>query len=750
MAAFNYTSAIKNIQNRLVASTIRQTSNLELLRSEEAIRDLIRSYTDKFRAAEGMLTDISKYIAQSQTVIRVEDLNQLFSSLYIDLSSLYGDLETVDRVLTLNLARNKNYFAVLKKRLRELWQRLRLTRLNVYDLNPADESFYETFYSNINIANSSSIVIDKKLGFVTLEPTYSRTRNQAFEVKKVSTQVYPVENEEGGVLVTTSFLNNLSGNYSNAGTHDMLENGLWKEELVCSDVPDMIVNVGSSTNPIHNSYRGVVAIVDIEYVYPVELNRIDFDIFGDKSLLIDGVLYKTDSNAEWLPAESEVQDYQTENSLGVSDINTLQYQAIRGEGFDILTFPNVNPVNVKVLRIIFNQKNYSFVNSPDTQSISVDQQINKDLSERRYELLKFNANLEEELTAPVNEENKSIYSKVISAVESTRNIADILTKILDVLVPELKVSTIDFGGTAKFELGTWSIEPKYEEYSPSIGKFETKEFPIRDRHLIGASLTTSQSTPGASTINWFVSVKGKNIPIVESDKNLRKEPINPFSVSSYPKFQGWPGSFCLLDLPINPIDAFRMSIYQDGILNESISEKVVFLNTRLLYFHRVADFTTDKYVIKYPVALYNCCNMYVLQPLTGKNVDNSLTLGICSTRREILERFIETATYEEGNESKLLSENYTITNTLCAVDEAADWFTEDFNTCIFIDQALSSKIGGYTGTIFESLVTTDITKYSTTLTDISDYLSGFGVGSSALDIVGSTKNIVPISLQRTI
>jgi hypothetical protein len=179
-----------------------------------------------------MLTDITKYVATSKTVINVKEFNNLFESLFIDLTSLYNELDNVENVLNLNLSRNKNYFMIVKKRVRELWQRLTLARLNVYDLNPADQSFYESFYSNINIFKSSNVTIDPKLGFVHLQPHYYRTHNQSFEIKKINTHVYPVENEEAGVLITTSPLNSLSGNYSSSGTRDMLENGLWKEEVI--------------------------------------------------------------------------------------------------------------------------------------------------------------------------------------------------------------------------------------------------------------------------------------------------------------------------------------------------------------------------------------------------------------------------------------------------------------------------------------------------------------------------------------
>jgi hypothetical protein len=745
MNKFNLSSGIKDIQNRLIAASIKQTANIDLLRSEEAIKNLINSYTEKFRATEGMLTDISKYVAKSKTVINVTQFNSLFESLYIDLNALYSELESVDNVLSLNLARNKSYFLVIKKRMIELWQRLRLTRLNIYDLNPADESFYETFYSDINIAKTVNLIVDKKEGFVSLKPDSFKIHNQSFEIKNITSTVYPVENEDGGTIHTTNILNTMSGNYSNSGPRDMLQNGLWKEEVICSEIPDMIVNIQSLDDPKRKEYKGVVALVDIEYVYPVPINRLDIDIYGDKPLDVDAVLYKTSDNDSWHVALKEVDDYQLNDTEEV-----LQYNSVKGRAFDIISFTNIYPITVKVLRLVFNQKNFSYINSPDTKSVNLSEQINKDLSERRYDILKFNSGLEEELTTPVNEENKSIYSKVMSAVESTRNIEDILIKINDILIPELKVSTIDFGTTAKFEVGAWSIEPKYEEYSPVLGKFETKPFTIKDRHLIGASLNAKQNTPGATSINWYIGIEDKDIPILESDVFVRKELINVLDMSSYSNFSSWPGTFFLLDFPADPYESDRIVLYQDGEPISNISNRIVFLNSRLLYFPDIINFSTYRFSIKYPVSIYNCANCYVLRPRTGYDVSSDLVFSLCCTRKEILEQFIKTATYKVGNTSVLLGEHYTIGNALTTTDELQDYFTEHYTTCLFIDNSFLTTIQGYTGTIFEELIDSSQTKYSTTSTDISQYLDNIINGSSDLNIIGSFPNVVPLSTQRRV
>ena len=142
--------------------------------------------------------------------------------------------------------------------------------------------------------------------------------------------------------------------------------------------------------------------------------------------------------------------------------------------------------------------------------------------------------------------------------------------------------------------------------------------------------------------------------------------------------------------------------------------------------------------------------MYVLQPLTGKNAVNDIILGICSTRREVLDQFIKTATYNSGNSNKRLSESYTITNGLYTMEEATQFFGVSFSTCLFLDSEIASLLGGYAGTYFEDMISSTGTKYSTTQDDVNSYLAGGGVGISDLDILGYIPNVVPLSLQRSI
>lgn len=754
---FSFNSTISDIQNRIVAASIKDVSNLELLKSEEAIREVIKSYTDRFNSAEGMLTNVAKYMATSKDLVRLKDFNDLFESLYIDLSALYNDLEAVDQVLSLNLHRNRNYYLVIKKRIRDLWKRLHLTRLNIYDLSPADESFYESFYSNVASTLVSKIRVDKKNGFLYLEPRIKKVFNNFNHIKNVSETNYPVENEDGGVVFTTSPLNDLNENYSN-GTRDLLRNGLWKEQILCTDIPNITLNIGSDTKEIKRNYRGVVSVVDIEYNYPVEINRLDVDVFGEKILDIDAVLYKVKSSDEWTVATIEDNDPLNEPN----PFSETKKYSVRGRAFDIISFLNMQKIKVKHLRLVFNQQNYSLLNSNSLPDRTVEQQISEDLSQRRYELVEFGSNPEEELTTPVEDTNKSMYSKIMAIVESTRDIQTMLDRINEVLVPSVNVLNTDFATTAKFDLGAWSIEPTFEEYTSLVGKFDSKPYTINDRHLLSVSVDSEQESPASTSCNWYIQINGKVIPIQENGATWRKEPLNIVDMSSYGNFKDFPGSFVLLDFPVDPNNSDLVGLFENGEYDYSFDTKIAYLNSRLLYLHDLVEPARGVFAIRYPLALYNCVSQYILSPKSGNSTDiNSVInapLGICSNRKEILQGFINTArfssVFDTENTSSVgvpLSDIYTISMGLSTIDEARAWHGESFSTCIFISESIYNLIDtGITTTPYNNLITTFPSKLEITESDLDEYYAGTGAGQSDLRILAVQPNVAPLSTQRII
>lgn len=737
-STFSFKSSIKDIQNRVLSQNIREISNIEQLNSEEAIRNVLKSYTDRFQALGGMLIDVNNFVAKSKQVIKVGQFNDLFEGIYIDLLALYSDLDLVDQVLNLNLQRNKSYFLNIKKRIRDLWYKLNLTRSYIYDTNPTDESYYESFFTDINSTFVDNILIDKKNGYMYLAPINTNIQNSSHLIKNITTTTYPVRNDNAGIEYTTNELNTYEYNYK-YGSRDMLENGLWKEELLLSDIPSMLINIGTTELPIKRNYKGIVSIIDIEYTYPVEFNRIDFDLFGDKSTTIDAILYKEYSTDNWQIIKFENDD----PLLSKTNIYDSKHYAVRGTNIDVLTFYNIQKVTTKYLRLVVNQNNYEFLDSNlNKNDNSIQAKIQKDLEERRYELIQFDSNLSDIVSTPINDQNTSLYNTIMSIIESTSNIETILTEIEKLILPQINVVNYDFTSTIKFEIGLWSVEPKLEKYTPFLGKFNSINYSIKDKALISASITTKQTTPGSTTCNWYLDVAGKNIPIVENNKTMRKEPLNVINMKSYPTFSDWAyGTFVLLDFPVDPHMVELIGMYTNGTFSENITSQICFLNSRLLYFPELKNAYGMNYVLRYPCAIYNTVNLYVLTlKSSAKTTFKNIPFGIISTNKDILTAFIK-STYD-GN-GVVLSENYIIVNTIATKEEAQSWFGENFSKAIFIAKEIEDILT--LANNYQSIISLEYTKLSSTYSDALLYINGTSTGNSNLSILSTIDNIAPLS-----
>lgn len=742
---FNFRSSVKDIQNRLISQSIRSTSNLELLRSEEAIQDVIKSYIDRFQAIGGMLFDVSKYLAKSKEVIRSEQFNDIFETIFIDLTALYSDLNLVEQILELNLQRNKNFFLIIKKRIRDLWNKLNLARLYIYDSNPSDESYYESFFTDINASNIQNVYVDKKNGYLYLKPKFRKVQNRQHLIKSIKSTTFPVNSDNGGAAHTTSELNTFEDNYKN-GSRDMLQNGLWKEEIVCSEIPNIIYNIGSDNVPFWRNYRGVLSIVDIEYAYPVEINRLDLDVFGDKPILIDAVLYKKSENDDWQVANFALDDPLTESN---PDTITKRH-AVRGNAFDIISFYNIGRIKAKYLRLVVNQENYEFIETKDSGEFDIDLKIQNDLAERRYELVKFGSNYEEALSAPINDENISLYNKIINIIESVSNVESILGEIEKVLIPSFDVDIYDFTRTLKFDIGAWSIEPTLEIYEKQNGIFDSKPYPIRDRSLVSVSLNTKQTVPESTTCNWYININNKDIPIAENGSVIRKEPITPISMSRYPNFKSWkPGAFVLLDFPIDPQNIFNLGIYTNGEFNQLGESRIASLNSRLLFIKDLKDPYRSEFVVRYLSASFKTVNVYVLgiKP-TIDSANEIIPLGIVSSRREILEAIIESVRFR-GSTVKLNSK-YSVVNAHATLDESKGWFGATFNRPLFIAREIVPYLNTDDLVRYQHVLKFGKSKISSTRDDMLTYFTGDASGQSDLNLLSSISNIAPFSVVRVI
>lgn len=730
---FKFTSTIKDVQNRMVANSIRDASNLQLLKSEEAIKDVIKSYTDRFRAVEGMLTDAREYTVESKELVSIDKFNKFFESIYIDFLALYTDLTLVSKVLNLNLDRNKNYYLIVKKRMRDLWNRLRLTRLNTYDTDLSSESFFESFGTSVYTKRTSNIKIDKKYGVLYLDPKRRILQNRTDKIKSVTSTQYPTENKDIGIINTTNRLNTLKYNYS-YGPKDMLRNGLFKSELISAAVPEYVLDVGDGNPTINKSYRGLTSVVDIEFTYPVEINRLDADIFGDFITDIDTVLYKSKESDPWEAASLCTKDtFETSNAEYNLSINPA-----KDSGFDIISIQNISTVKCRFLRLVFLQENYTTIDNSGDPENAIENKIYEDLSERRYETLDFGPTVDERLSRPTNPDNESLLYKINNLIESTRDIDKLLTKVNNILVPPLEALTLDFKKSFKFELGAWSIEPFKEEYTPLVGSFDSKPYTLKDGVLISASLSANQDIPSACTCNWYINMKGKSIPVLESSSKWRKEPIYAVNMDNYRDYVQWPGTFILLDLPVDTSYSDAIGIYENGAFNYRLTSKIAFLNSRLLYLHGLTDPYASDIVVRYAPAIDNCVNLYVLNVKPGGDVDPDVVLGIVGLRRAALEGYCAINTYDLLQ----LSDLFTVTNALATREEAEAWFGSNFTKLIFRADEIY---------IDDTDVSTGATKLSSTVTNISNYYSDSDSnGLNDFTLSSPYLNVAPLSIMRNI
>lgn len=728
MKDFSFSNNIQEIQNQLIAQAIRDSSNLELAKTEEAIKSVLKSYLDRFQSVQGMLTDISKYIVESKSIIKLDTFNNLFESIYIDFSALYSNLGLVDNVLNLNLHRNKNFYLNIKKQIRDLWKQVYLLRDSLLDNSLTSESFYESFDTDINSKEINNLMVDKKAGILYINPNHKDLHNKPFVIKTATSLTYPVHNESGGVYQSIDTLNSIIDNFK-TGKKDIFVNGLWKEEIVCQDIPSLILNIGDVINKNYKNYNGVVSVVDIEFVHPIQFNRFDVDIFGDSSLLLDAIFIKNTVNEAW------------------SQLYSYDGLPVTGSSFDFISFLNISKTTCRFMRIIFNQKNYVILRQANDSEFNFDKQIQTDLSERRYELISYDKNIYN-LGIPNNSSNLSLYNRIINIIETTRDINLILTGIEKLLIPDIKTASYDFSTSYKYEIGAWSIEPSYEKYSPFKGYLISKDYTLKDRSLTSISIRTNQSVPNSSTCNWYVGYNGKNIPILENNNAIRKEIPHFIDMNNYLDYSDWPGSFILLDFPVDPHYIDDFGIYENGIFYNLRNSDVAFLSSRLIYIPRIISNNRSSYVISYRVPLYDCVNLWSLTPVSS-NLDslNNISLGVVSSRRDILQSFINTTTINISGKNTYLSSLFNIENCIALKNEAILWFGSNFNTCLsisseLINNVISFKINPY--------ISINRSKMSGSKIDVESYIAGNGTSSIDYSISSTLSSIVFPNIGRTI
>jgi len=669
--SYNIKNNITAIQNLLINESIKDTSNIQLLKSEEAVKDVLKSYSEKFNAIGGKLTDFKKHYAQSKSIIQTKQFNELFDGLYIDLKTLYEELSYVENILDINLERNKKFFNILKKRMRELWDKLYITRLNINDTSVFHESYFESFSTIYSNHRYSNIILDKKTGYIKLNPKKYVSQNKRYLIKKITSKTFPVHNSEGGVLHTTNTLNEYQYNYTD-GTRDMLENGLWKEQLFCNDIPEITYNITENTSsPLYKSVNGIMSFIDIEYNYPVEINNIDIDVFGDNAITVLGIFIKNQSSDNWLPIHKL--DYILYDSNYYDWVDNFKPIS----NFDIISITNIELFKAKFLRFVLSQENYTMMDSSNLITDLLSDKINNDFAERRYEIVKLDGGSDDRPAIYRSSQNDSLYSEITNIIENTRSIEETLQNILDILEPPIKLKNVNFNKTLKYEIGAWSIEPTLKKYQ-GTGKFDSDGYIIRDKSLINISLKTKQEDIKHNTCNWYISHPDYNIniPILENNNKIRKEPANIIRPDYY-KDKGWnTGYFIQLDFPFDLTTIAFIKIYMNGNLINLSDLTYYVLNSTLIYIENVQDVFKNKYVIQYMPAIYESVNVYIMDKTKAYTSNDPSEYLVITPRSSLLNYFIH-----QNNKS----ETYRVKKSICTKMEFDLFFPNNTNLCISSD-----------------------------------------------------------------
>lgn len=695
---FEVSSQLQKVQSQLMSASIRDASNVALLRSEEAIRNVIASYAEKFNSTGGMLTQIAKHQVDAGDLITTQQFNDLFNSLYIDLTALYKEIQYVDEILNINLDRNVKFFGLLKKRMRDLWHKLELTRLSISDDSPSDESYFESFSSLGSKHTYSNLLLDKKTGVLYLSPRVREIQNESYQIKNITARTFPVHTPDGGVIFTTDVLNTFEYNYDAGNPRDMLINGLWKEQVFCKDVPEILYNVTEQDdNLLKVRAIGILSLIDIEYTYPVDINAIDIDVFGEYPVSILGILYRNTNTESWKRAKKYVYD---------SDSN-LYIDGFRGvEKFDIISIKNIETFNAKYVRLILNQKYYDVLDSTDLNVFTQEEKINQDLAERRLEIVKLESDSDDDAKKPKEYSNESMYVQIMDIVENTKSIGETLLKIVNVINPPVKVEQVDFGRTLKYELGAWEIAPSDYQFGSAIGKFDSGPYQLRDKSLILTTLSVAQEIPDGTTCNWYISNPDKpnlNIPILPQGVSLRKEPVHFVSLSDM-ESNGWTvGSFIQLDFPIDPSYISSIKIYRNGTAIPLSSFSYYFMNSSIIYINDIVDSTKDNYVIEYVPAIFDTVNIYALEQIKSDNFN--LHLGVASTSINVLKAFVKNTYFGAPNDIGVIQDNYTVKRMNCTSAEYTLFFSNKYTNNLFISSRLLP--------LFSNVIARGVLRYST-------------------------------------
>jgi len=671
---YDISNELKQIQNILVNNSITQNTNTELLNSEKNVKALYVEYKKKMEAVGEKLFNANELLVGPKQVITKSYFDTVFNDVYLDIHALYLSIKYIDDILDINLEKNKKFYSTLEKRIIELENKLDIARLNIDSVTGFDKMYFEGFNNMNEDSYYYNLKLHKKTGELTLKPIDTKTYNNAYQLKSVTSSTFPVVNEDGGVINTTNYLNTFDSSYHLDGQNDMLQNGLWKEQLYVNEIPDMVFDINKFLpNGVTYKYQtqGIVSFIDIEYKYAIDFNFLELDLFGEYQTSIMSIFTRVNEQDPWVAVKYHIKD--------LTNIHTFD-NFTEKSAFNYISFNNLELRQCKFIKIMLNQKNYKLLKSKPSQDESYNAKVFKDLSERRLDVIKLDSASDGKPAVPKTYNYNSFYAELVNIIEYSNNVNDMFKSIVDVLNTNTNIIKTDFNKTLQYEIGTWSIAPKLINYSKH-GTYKSSVYKYDETALVSASLLTKQIDVEKGTCNWYLSDNDGtyNAPIIPNDDVFRKEiltVINDPYYNSITDSNGdnmfTTGTLINLDFPIMPGTLPLISIFEDDSLLNYNDLIVTKLNSTLLYIENILEYSKHSYVINYIPSKYDSVAVYTLYN-NKKDLNNILEYNIITQRRSILELLID----------KLGDNNYTIKRVLCTIDEFKYYFDAgEYNVCV--------------------------------------------------------------------
>ena len=660
-----------------------------LIKSEDEYKKVIEDTLSNVDATLQRLTDVKKYIVKKDDVVSSTQLNNLFTDLTADIRILHKEMSDVHRVIDLTFERNQLFYRRIKNRIASIWKEIQHFRENSFNIESSTYTFFESFNED-SVMHLTGLTVDKKTGTLVLTPGYVNSFSDSSEVANVDVTVYPAANKDGGLVDTTNPRNTFEYNYSK-GDRTLLKDGLWKIQMLAADIPEVMFDpIGRGST---QSYRGLLAQVDITFVSQKLINEINIDPYGDFSTKVLSMNYLSDEN------DSTWKNVVDENGNIVTNADV-----------DWIVFRNFVPFTAKTLRLNFYQPNFQNISRLLTQ---VDKMLDKmvtALIEQRFDKINYSYKTVDQFPRYDASDEADIYDEVMNVIEEGGDISTLESQITDILVPKPINIQADITNWKLYNLGAWSIDPRNVGYNPqSEGIYishdprdRTSGFKMTNGSPMYAKLYTKQSEVSSSSIEWslLADVDGVNyveIPIIPNNDLQRNEAINygEYPILKYStrrnnlNYSNLNNIF-KLDFPIHPMYQSLVIIMENGIeYTLDNLENFDIYNSTELYFPTVNLSNGSIYSIKYVPAVIDTVKCWSIipdqQPANGL-IDFG-NMCVFATKAAALDmiQLLSTSSSEKPYYINV-AKSYNVSFQLCTKKEYDIWF-QGGTTNTFVDSA---------------------------------------------------------------